>query len=115
MEENLEMWALADGNIISNTHPQWRCRGRIGGCALHNPSDHALRDAPLVMYRGRLGRRCEHQDHPDLDDAVYLDDQGTQSAYRYARGPSWLHECACDCCGIDQSYWQPDSTIEETE
>lgn len=105
------MYALADGTIINNTHHISQCQGALGGCPLHNPSDHSLRDAPLISYRGRLGRRCEHgQGHPDIDDAEFYDRQG---ARYYGKPPSYLHEPCDGCCGLDQSYWQSDPKTEE--
>lgn len=112
MTDQSGMYALADGAIISNTHPAGECAGP-GGCPLHAPSDHALRDAPLVSYppTGGLGRRCGHgQDHPDVDDVAWRGRGTTMSA---SRRPTWLHQPCDGCCGLDQSRWPPDSEDDQ--
>lgn len=104
MDDSRGMFALADGVIISNTHPAGSCEGP-GGCPLHAPSDHALRDAPLVAFppTGGLGRRCEHgQVHPDIDDVAYR----SRGSGRYqGRRPDWWHQPCDGCCGLDLTYW----------
>ena len=51
------------------------------GCCIHAPSDHALRDAPLIWRRvgpwdikpSHMERFCEHGvGHPDPDSLAYL-------------------------------------------
>lgn len=105
------MFWLADGSIITNTHPSTDCSGPLG-CALHAPSDHPLRDAPLVYYpsTGGLGRRCAHQDHPDVDDIAWRGRGATNYA---GRRPEWLHQPCCGCCGLDQSPWFDEGASDE--
>lgn len=112
MNDQRGMYALADGTIISNTHPADQCAGPIG-CPLHAPSGHALRAAPLVHYppSGGLGRRCLHgQDHPDIDDIAWRERGATQYA---GRRPTWFHEPCDGCCGLDQTYWRPAPEIDD--
>lgn len=63
---------LPGSQTLVNVHSATQCMGRA--CCLHNPSDHALRDAPL-QWRGDIGimeRVCEHGiGHPDPDDLAY--------------------------------------------
>ena len=65
------------GNL-SNVHNPSNCEGR--GCAVHaHPSDHALKEAPMLWRedRGILERLCEHGvGHPDHDSALYLESVG---------------------------------------
>lgn len=60
---------------VVKTHDEVDCAGRP--CPLHNPSDHSLRDAPLVIrtdYPVPLAERtCEHGiGHPDPDSLNYF-------------------------------------------
>jgi hypothetical protein len=78
-------YTLVGGEIIYNVHPQDKCAGRT--CAVHNPSDHHMRDFPQ-HYRGDRGimeRICPHGvGHPDPDD--------------YRSMPGWgIHGCD-GCC-----------------
>lgn len=53
-------------------HMREECQGHH--CPLHNPSNHALKDAPLNWRsdRGLMERVCEHGvGHPDPDDLAY--------------------------------------------
>jgi len=63
-----------DKKIMRNVHDAKLCEGR--GCAIHNhPSDHALKNAPMLWRedRGILERICQHGvGHPDYDSAIYL-------------------------------------------
>lgn len=64
---------LHSGAILKNIHPEEGCRGRK--CAIHNPSEHPLKDAPMDWYGGEirhLVRVCEHGfHHPDPDDIAF--------------------------------------------
>jgi hypothetical protein len=54
-------------------HDPSACQGR--NCAWHNPSQHHMRDWPLIWrpYRGRSDRICPHGvGHPDPDDVLDL-------------------------------------------
>ncbi|WP_125078773.1 hypothetical protein [Mycobacterium sp. P7213] len=56
------------GVLLENVHPMDNCAGRR--CVVHNPSDHHMRDWPLVWRndRGIFERRCPHGiGHPDPD------------------------------------------------
>ncbi len=110
MESNGEMFWLADGAVITATHPVGECV-TPGGCPLHCPSDHALRDAPLVHHvpTGGLGRRCDHgQTHPDIDD-VRLRERG---ATKYVgRIPGWVHQPCDGCCQLDMTDWFPSTDM----
>ncbi len=63
---------LQVGKVILRTHAAGQCSGEF--CCIHNPSDHALRDAPLNWRadRGMMERICEHGiGHPDPDDLAH--------------------------------------------
>lgn len=82
-----------DGTFIAtmiNVHNPNACAGR--GCAIHNhPSDHPLKDAPMIWKnaRGILERLCQHGvGHPDYDSALYLTSIGAEAQN--------IH--ACDGC-----------------
>lgn len=58
--------------LLVNVHAAERCAGRP--CVLHNPSDHHMRDWPLVWRGDRriMERTCPHGiGHPDPDDMAY--------------------------------------------
>lgn len=98
------MYWLADGSVLSDSHRAGSCE-TSGACPLHDPSRHALREAPLVAYAptGGLGRRCEHgQDHPDIDDVDY---RGRNATNYVGKPPGWLHQPCDGCCGLNQSPW----------
>lgn len=82
------------GYKLGNTHDSSLCEGR--GCAIHNhPSDHALKDAPLLWRsdRGILERVCPHGvGHPDADAADYLTSIGKE----YEN----IHGCDGCCFGV---------------
>lgn len=69
-----------NGYVMRNPHDSWLCVGR--GCAIHDhPSDHKLKDAPMLWRddRGILERICEHGiGHPDFDSALYLTSIGSE-------------------------------------
>lgn len=75
-------WGEVHGGAIVRTHGIIACEGEP--CALHNPSDHPLRDAPMVFRADRgflIERTCQHGvGHPDPDSVAYLasvsDDDG---------------------------------------
>ncbi len=59
--------------VLENVHPQSACKEQH--CVVHNPSDHHMRDWPLVWRddKGVMERTCPHgAGHPDPDDAAYL-------------------------------------------
>lgn len=85
---------LPDGTLLV-THPEHACRGTH--CCVHNPSDHPLRDAPLVwLPRLRsLDRICTHGiRHPDRDDFAY---KASQRLSPLLLALLSAHDCD-DCC-----------------
>lgn len=87
-----ELWWM-NGAVLGNVHPASACAGRP--CCLHNPSDHALRDAPLRWRndRGICERVCEHGvAHDDPDDLAYRRSIGRQA--------SGVHGCD-GCCDVE--------------
>lgn len=77
--------------VLTNVHPEKLCAGR--NCVVHNPSDHHMREWPLVWRgdKGVMERTCPHEaGHPDPDDATYL----------VSVGRDYLTVHGCDgCCG----------------
>jgi hypothetical protein len=58
--------------VLHNVHPAELCAGRH--CCLHNPSDHHMREWPMVWRADKrvMERTCPHGvGHPDPDDADY--------------------------------------------
>lgn len=56
-----------------NVHPEGQCSGEY--CVVHNPSEHLMRDWPMVWRsdKGVVERLCRHGvGHPDPDDAAHL-------------------------------------------
>lgn len=65
----IEKYVLADGTVLRNVHSHLRCAGRP--CVIHAPSEHHMRDMPLVWENAERSfyRVCEHGiQHPDPDD-----------------------------------------------
>jgi hypothetical protein len=63
---------LGEEGAVLNVHRRENCQGRH--CVVHNPSDHALKDAPLNWRadRGLMERICSHGGgHPDPDDISF--------------------------------------------
>jgi len=83
---------------LTSVHSPANCAGR--GCAVHNhPSDHTLKDAPMLWRsdRGILERLCEHGvGHPDHDSAEFLASVGRD--YENVHG--------CDGCCMDKAEWE---------
>lgn len=65
------MFMLEDGSVLHNVHSPTLCEDRP--CWIHNPSDHHMRDWPLVIRENwRVERKCEHGiGHPDPDDVWF--------------------------------------------
>ncbi len=62
-------WGFALGEVNLVTHGPDKCSGEH--CVIHNPSDHHMRDWPLMWRADRkmMERTCEHGvGHPDPDD-----------------------------------------------
>lgn len=87
-------WEDDGGHRIINVHQPAQCAGD-DTCMMHKPSDHSMRDLPLVFRVDRMPlaeRICEHGvGHPDPDCVAYLD----RAAPRGAWG---IHGCD-GCCG----------------
>lgn len=88
--------SLADNTLLA-THPADRCNGRH--CCIHNPSDHALKTAPMHWNDAirRTERVCQHgQHHPDPDHLSYiLDNEGMLEYFQHK------HHRPCDgCCQL---------------
>ena len=76
--------------VLSNVHSELTCKGRT--CVIHAPTDHHMRDWPLIWRedRGIFERICEHgTGHPDPDQIPYW--QETDQTYQA------VHGC-CGCC-----------------
>lgn len=86
------------GQKIENVHELDDCIG--SNCCIHNPSDHHMRDWPMIMRvdgfsYGLMERICKHGvGHPDPDSAAYLDEHGPKGS----RGTWGVHGCD-GCCG----------------
>jgi hypothetical protein len=84
--------ALHNGDILE-THDSAACAG--GRCCIHNPSQHALDQAPLNWRSDRriMERICPHGiGHPDPDDVKVRSDRwesvhGCDGCCRGAGGP----------------------------
>lgn len=97
MKKSKDMDSIPWGEgLVLRTHPVSVCENDPA-CCIHNPSKHALSDAPLHWRddRGLMERVCEHGvGHPDPDDLAYK-----RRIYgdRFADTES-VHGCD-GCCG----------------
>lgn len=87
-------YELEDGTVLYNVHWEFKCELEV--CALHKPSQHALRDAPRSWDHDfrMVTRVCSHGVvHPDYDSLTYKLAQLGSLVY--------CHNC-CDgkCCGL---------------
>ena len=90
------IFGMKTGKTVLRTHDAAQCAGEA--CCLHNPSDHALNDAPLNWRgdRGLMERICGHGvGHPDPDDLAHKRRIFTTDGFK-ARGFD-LHGCD-GCC-----------------
>ena len=88
-----DLWGIEGGLMITHTREQ--CAGSF--CALHNPSNHPLRDAVMKWdpSRNLMVRFCAHGIwHPDPDDVAYKH----RSTSAYWASMCELHHCD-RCCG----------------
>jgi len=73
-------------------HAQSECAGEY--CALHNPSDHPLRDAPMVLRLDKgalIERTCEHGvGHSDPDSVAFFT--------RIGKDPEMFDHSCDGCC-----------------
>lgn len=99
--DDIELSSPAPG-VVQHTHAAHVCEGRP--CAVHNPSDHRMRDWPLQLIgkqrrvHGRVitlsERTCEHAvGHPDPDSLAYVMSMDRANAAHWR-----LHGCD-GCCG----------------
>lgn len=66
--------------LIHDVHPKELCVGRH--CVIHNPSDHHMREWPLLWRadRAMFERLCKHGvGHPDPDQLEYWEELGRES------------------------------------
>lgn len=78
---------------LANIHDPHLCLGR--GCSIHHPSDHHMKDWPMVWRPSKhlFERQCPcGVGHPDPDDV----------AWHASQGRDWvgIHAC-CGCCSHD--------------
>lgn len=68
-----EMWALPNGAILYNVHPAAQCEGTP--CWIHHPTDHHMREWPLIQRgSGLIERECLHGvGHPDPDSLWFFE------------------------------------------
>lgn len=79
------------GHTLVKVHSPKQCAGRA--CVIHAPSEHAMRDFPLIwnMPEAQMERLCPHDcTHPDPDDLLYWVEVGDL----------WksLHDCCPEQC-----------------
>ena len=87
---------LDPDKYVLNTHRKTDCLGP--NCAIHNPSDHPLKDAPLNWRADRrlMERICEHGvGHPDPDDLAF---KRKMRGDEFASGEG-VHGCDGCCFG----------------
>lgn len=91
-----ELFGLPDKTVVK-THGPAQCGNHAGGehqrCALHNPTDHHMREWPAVFRLDKLSlmeRTCPHGcGHPDPDSLDYFT--------RHEMGFVGVHGCD-GCC-----------------
>jgi hypothetical protein len=97
MDDSLgDIIGIPNGSIL-NVHDESKCRGRA--CCIHNPSDHALKDAPLQWRSDSylMERVCKHGiGHPDPDHLTFL----KKVAPELAKGQE-THGCDFCCAEPD--------------
>lgn len=92
------VFGMQQGTGVLRTHAEGLCSGQ--NCCIHNPSDHALRDAPLNWRADRslMERICEHGvGHPDPDDLAH---KKRVMGARYPNYAFGVHGCD-GCCRKD--------------
>jgi hypothetical protein len=99
-ESPKESIELHDGTMLL-VHKKRDCLSP-NRCSIHNPSDHALNEAPYAWFGGGMYRVCEHgTEHPDPDDLRFR-----QMMRGFPPGPESddpedsipAHDCDCRCC-----------------
>ena len=94
---SIEAVELENTDIALYAHLESECRGSV--CALHNRSDHHMRDWPQHWRgdRGLIERICPHGvGHPDPDSLARLNDRGLSAEAVAAEG---VHGCDGCCHG----------------
>lgn len=69
------LFGIHMGETDLHTHPVSRCQGRDVPCCIHSPSDHHMRDWPMLWRSdtGVMERTCPHGvGHPDPDHMAYV-------------------------------------------
>lgn len=88
------------GIVRLHTHPRSRCEGRDIPCCIHQPSDHHMRDWPMLWRAdtGVMERTCPHGvGHPDPD----------HMAYAKSLTPAWHTVCeGPELCEYPHLEWQ---------
>lgn len=96
MTDSWDMFATPTQGIVK-THGSAACAGET--CCVHNPSDHHMRDWPLVFNMNKAGmgeRVCEHfVKHPDPDAVAHFKLKFPIFIYKGLV----VHNC-CGCCII---------------
>lgn len=90
--------ALGDGRVLS-THGPSLCSGQY--CCIHNPSDHPLKNAPMVWIGEvrLITRRCECGAlHPDPDAMAHMNLMTLLGRATWYDG--WHRCCPSRCCEI---------------
>ena len=90
------MWGIPVGEVELNTHESDRCSGEY--CVVHNPSDHHMREWPLLWRgdKGRMERECPHGvGHPDPDCLAHI----RRLDEAYADEVAVIHGCD-GCCDV---------------
>ena len=86
------VFGIQVGKANVRIHRSDACAGRH--CPFHNPSEHALKDAPMNIRfdrRALVERMCPHGiGHSDPDSAAYLDEA-------YGETTNGVHGCD-GCC-----------------
>lgn len=90
-------------------HPEHHCAGEP--CTFHNPTEHKMRDWPVILRASALIERvCEHgTGHPDPDSAWWKNKQ-------MGHEPGTWETHGCDgCCHEDGYQWfTADWCVDET-
>lgn len=77
-DERAQPWAVDTFDFINapncRVHPMTLCDGRP--CCLHDPSEHSMRDWPMLLREtGLVERICTHGvGHPDPDSAAWANE-----------------------------------------
>lgn len=88
---DVDLVTLYDGTVLQIHGPR-KCSGQA--CCFHAPSDHPLREAPMIWLRSLnlMMRKCEHGlIHPDPDSLAHV-------WSRMSTFDGWHPCCAEQCC-----------------